>query len=255
MRSSTLRKMLVFSVLAVMALQACRKDDEAMLALPGISDQSFNEEFDSVDAAYDRGWRYINVSEPMGTGFWAQGMFNDPLVTGFPTPIPFNAFSSKGSYVGFIGTDFTSTSAAQGVISNWVISPVLTMQNGDLIQFYTRAPVYDIGGGDSTDFSNRLQVRLNLKNEGTNVGSGDDAGDFTRTVLDINPSYLEAHTDPSLADPSAFPIRWTKFEAKVGGLNGAVKGRFAFRYYVVDGGSNGLGSGVAIDSVAYIGKK
>lgn len=255
MRNSTLRKVLLFSALAVLALQACRKDDEAMMAMPGVPDQSFVEEFDSADAAYARGWRYINVSEPMGTGFWTQGMFNDPLVTGLPAPIPFNAYSSKGSYVGFIGADFTSTSAAQGVISNWAVSPVVTMQNGDLIQFYTRATVYNAGGGDSTDFANRLQVRMNSNNEGTNVGSGNDHGDFNRVLLDINTFYAEAHTSAALYDPTAYPTRWTKFEAKVGGLNGPTKARFAFRYYVEGGGSNGLGSGVAIDSVAYIGKK
>lgn len=255
MRNSTLRKILLFSGIAVLSLQACRKDDEAMMALPAVPDQSFVEEFDTTASAYNRGWRYINASNPMGTGFWTQGMFNDPLVTGLPAPIPFHAYSSKGSYVGFIGTDFTSTSAAAGIISNWMVSPVVTMQNGDKIQFYTRATIYSLGGGDSTDYSNRLQVKMNSKNEGTNVGSGNDAGDFTITLLDINREYFAAHTLPALFDPEAYPIRWTKFEAKIGGLNGPTKGRFAFRYYVEGGGSNGLGSGVAIDSVAYIGKK
>jgi hypothetical protein len=37
-------------------------------------------------------------------------------------------------------------------------------------------------------------------------------------------------------------------------LNGVTKGRFAFRYYLEGAGSAGFGSGVAVDSVAYIGK-
>lgn len=254
MRNSTLRKVLLFSGLAIMALQACRKDDEAMMALPAVPDQSFVEEFDTTSSAFSRGWVPVNASAPKGRSIWVQGLFNDPNITGLPYPIPFGPFSSKGSYAGFIGTDYLSTSAAAGVISNWLISPVVTMQNGDKIVFYTRTALYDLGGGDSTDFANRLQVKL-TKSESLNVGFGLDAGDFTSTLLDINPDLLEQHTSPALYDPNAYPTRWTRFEAKVGGLSGPTKGRFAFRYFVEGGGSNGLGSAVAIDSVAYVGKR
>ncbi len=253
MRNSTLRKVLLFSGLTIITLQACRKDDAAMMTPPGVADQSFIEEFDTTEAAYDRGWRFINASDPVGGGGdWIQGMLSDPLITNIPTPIPFNAYSSKGSNVGFIGAWYYSTSAAAGVISNWAVSPVVTMQNGDKIQFYTRAVLYDLGGGDSTDWANRLQVRMNPNNTGTDVGLGNDPGDFNRILLDINPNYIQATI--ATYDPHAYPIRWTKFEATVGGLNGPTKGRFGLRYFVQGGGSNGLGSGVGIDSVAYIGK-
>jgi hypothetical protein len=255
MRNSTLRKVLLFSGIAVMSLTACRKDDEAMMAMPGVSDQSFVEEFDTTASAFARGWQPINASDPKGVSVWVQGMFNDPNTTGLPYSIPFSPHSSKGSYAGFIGTDYMSTSAGAGVISNWLISPVLNMQNGDKIVFYTRTALYALSLTDSTDFANRLQVRMNGKNDGVNVGKGNDPGDFTNALLDINPDYLEAHTDPALFDPKAYPVRWTRFEAKVGGLNGPTQGRFAFRYYTEDAGSAGRGSGVAIDSVAYIGKR
>ena len=251
MRNSTLRKVLLFSVITIFTLQACRKDDAAMMTPPATPDYSFVEEFDTLEAAYDRGWRYINVSDPMGVnGSWTQGLFSNPVITGLP-PIPFAAHSSKGSYVGYIGAWYFSTSAAAGIISNWVVSPVVTMQNGDKIQFYTRAVLYPLGGGDSTDYANRLQLRMNTNNEGTNVGSGADPGDFTTGLIDINDTYIEAQL--SVYDPHAYPIRWTKFEATIGGLNGPTKGRFGFRYFVEGGGSNGLASAVAIDSVAYIG--
>jgi hypothetical protein len=254
MRNSTLRKVLLFSGLALMALQACRKDDETLLALPAVSNQSFVEEFDTTASAFARGWVPLNASAPKGRSVWVQGLFNDPNITGLPYPIPFGPFSSKGSYAGFIGADYLSTSAAAGVISNWLVSPVVTMQNGDKIVFYTRTAMYSLGTGDSTDFSNRLQVKMN-KSESLNVGNGLDAGDFTSTLLDINPELLEQHTSPALYDPNAYPTRWTRYEAKVGGLSGPTKGRFAFRYFVEGGGSNGLGSAVAIDSVAYVGQR
>ena len=253
MRSSTLGKFFVLSAFIFLCLQACRKDDASSLAPPTIPNQSFVEEFDTVGSAYDRGWRFINVSSPKGTGFWTQGMFNNPSLTGFPAPIPFAAYSSKGSYVGFIGADYTSTSAGAGIISTWIVSPVINLQNGDKIIFYTRTVLLSIGGGDSTDFANRLQVRISDQNESLNVGNGGAAGDFSNAILDINPFYKEAHT--ASYDPDSYPIRWTRFEATVGGLNGNPKGRFAFRYFVEGAGSAGLGSGVAIDSVAFVGKK
>ena len=255
MRNSTLRKVLLFSGLTIITLQACRKDDAAMMTPPATPDQSFVEEFDTTSSAFARGWLPKNTSVPLGRSIWVQGMFNDPNITGLPYPIPFGPYSSKGSYAGFIGVDYLSTSAAAGIISNWLISPVVTMQNGDKIVFYTRTALYAISAIDSTDFSNRLQVRMSKNDESTNVGNGLDVGDFHSALLDINPDYIETRTDPALYDPHSYPFRWTRFEAVVGGLNGPTKGRFAFRYFVEGGGSNGLGSGVAIDSVAYIGKR
>jgi len=257
MRRATLRNVLLYSGLALITFQACRKDDAATLLPPPVADQSFVEEFDTVSSAYDRGWRFINASSPLGSGFWTQGLLNNPLVTGFHAPIPFNAYSSKGTYVGFVGADYTSTSAAAGTISNWAVSPSLMLQNGDKIIFYTRTVLLSIGGGDSTDYGNRLQVRVSTKGESTNVGNGDDPGDFTYALLDINPDYANhnAFASPANYDPVAYPIRWTRFEATVGGINGPLKGRFAFRYYLNDAGSNGYGTAVAIDSVAYVGKK
>jgi hypothetical protein len=250
MRKFTLKSFLLPISLVAVILLSC-KDDSYLTVAPPPPDASFTEEFDTVSAAYTRGWRYYNVSDPKGDGFWAQGLFNNPSITGFPAAIPFPAYSSKGSYVGFIGADYTTTSAAAGIISDWVVSPVTLMKNGDKIVFYTRTVILDLGTGDSTDFGNRLQVRVSSNGENLNVGNGEDPGDFTDVVLDINPFYKFYHTDISLFDPTAYPAKWTRFEATVGGLNGPVRGRFAFRYFVEGGGSNGLGTAVAIDSVAY----
>ena len=51
------------------------------------------------------------------------------------------------------------------------------------------------------------------------------------------------------------PANWTRFEVTIGGLSKPTKGRFAFRYYTLDGGSNGNGSAVGIDQVVYTSKK
>lgn len=250
MRKYTPGKFLLPLFFCTVVFLSCKDDSYLAAALPP-PDASFTEEFDTITAAYARGWRYINVSDPKGTGFWTQGLFNDPNVTGFPAIIPFAAWSSKGGYPGFIGADYTSTSAQAGVISTWVVSPVTLMKNADKIVFYTRGLILPTAT-DSTDFANRLQVCVSAQAESVNTGLGSDPGDFTNVILDINPFYKFYHSSPALYDPTAYPAKWTRFEATVSGLNGPVKGRFAFRYYVEGGGSNGLGTAIGIDSVAYI---
>jgi hypothetical protein len=268
MRKSTLRKILLsFSVVTV-TLGACKEDDPNFLLPPPVPDQSFVEEFDTLAMAFQRGWVPINNSNPKGSSIWTQG--------GAPFPI-FAPYSSNGTYAGFIAADYLSTAGTDDVISNWIISPVVTMQNGDKISFYTRTQLLPNAfvSGDSTDYGNNLEVLINRKNDGTYVGEANDPkspaynpandrGDFT-VMLSINPpqyndagqvwEYKWAHSDPALFEPGSFPSTWTRFEVTVSGLNGPHRGRFAFRYYTLDAGSNGNGSAVAIDQVVYTSKK
>ncbi len=242
MRKSTLSILASFVLVSFTVLQSCI-NDSYLLTKPPIPDQSLSEEFDTASAALSRGWHYINASMPIGGGVWQQG-------GGIPPWFP--AYSSHGSYVGFIGADFTSTSAAAGIISNWVVSPQVVFQNGDKIIFYTRGWVQDAGGGDSTDYANRMQVLISTHGDNLNVGSGRDPRTFDISLLYINPSYVWYHTSPTLYSPVAYPGKWTRFEATVYGLNQPVKGRFAFRYFVEGGGYNGLATGVALDKVSYV---
>lgn len=265
-RSSPIKILLLFGT-AILTFASCKKDNPDFLLPPPIPDQSFVEEFDTVAKAYERGWVPINNSNPKGTNIWTQG--------GAPLPF-FEPYSSNGTYAGFIAADYTSTSGTDDVISNWLISPPVTMQNGDTISFYTRTLLLPsaFAADDSTDYGNNLEVCINVKNDGTHVGVADDPtipgyneatsrGDF-KMILSINPptynsggfwEYRLAHSRPDLVDPLAYPSKWTRFEAIVSGLNAPVKGRFAFRYYTLDGGSNGNGSAVAIDQVVYKSKK
>jgi hypothetical protein len=114
----------------------------------------------------------------------------------------------------------------------------------------------------TTDFVNRMQVRLN-KTTSLNCGDGNDPGDFTVPLLDINPFYnefiLQSFNNP--LDPrhnealQAYPHVWTRFEATVVGLDGPTKGRFAFRYFTEGAGNNGRGSSIGVDAVSYVTKK
>lgn len=234
-----LLKPLILYSLAFSFFQSC-KDDSYLTKIPPVPDQSFNEEFDTASAALSRGWQFINTSEPPGSGIWQNGGSIPPF---------FNAYSNNGSNAGFIGVDYLSTSAAQGTISNWLVSPSVIMQNGDKIIFYTRAYQLFDGVSDTTDFGNSLQVRINTISESVNVGAGLDPGNFLQGLLIINPQL--AYSSVLAPNPMAYPSQWTRFEATIIGLSGPVKGRFAFRYFVTDGGSNGNGTGIGIDAVSY----
>lgn len=123
------------------------------------------------------------------------------------------------------------------------------MQNGDKIVFYTRALQYfDPTLMDTTDYGNGLQVLINPVNDNLNVGIGLEKGNYI-SLYEINPSLLYSSSVNPVAD--AYPKQWTRFEAQVSGLKGPQLGRFALRYLVTAAGSNGNGSGVAIDQVTY----
>jgi len=239
MGKSILPKLFIIGSLASLVFHSC-KDDSYLADIPVVPDQSFVEEFDTASAALARGWRFINASDPEGGGVWQDGGSIPPF---------FNAYSNKGSNAGFIGTDYTSTSAAAATISNWLVSPPVIMQNGDKIIFYTRAYQLFDGISDTTDFGNSLQVRINPLNDNANAGLGYDLGDFTQGLLSINAGLVWSSV--LMPNANAYPSQWTRFEAAVSGLNNPVKGRFAFRYYVTQGGSAGNGTGIGIDSVAY----
>jgi hypothetical protein len=222
-------------------------DDKYLIEPPVVKNQSFVEEFDTMMTAYNRGWRLVNRSNPIGVTDWSNP---DLFFT------PFLPYSSHYRFDGYAYADYQSTSAAQGLINNWLLSPVVTMQNGDKIVFYTRCEyVEDATGLDSTDYGNRLQLRLNPINDGINVGADDDAGDFTTNLVDINPTEKPfSLVNFNAGERGAYPHTWTRFEATVYGLDKPHNGRFAFRYYVHNGGSNGAGTSIGVDSVAYIGK-
>lgn len=249
-------------LLIFIGISSC-KDDSYLTIAPTVKDHSsFTETFDTTEAAIASGWKIFNKSVPVGTAVWQDGG---------STPSLFEAYRNNGINAGFIGVNNLSTSAQKGIISQWLVSPSLLMQNGDKIVFYTRAqklPGYlNDNDNDSTDFANRLQVLVNTQNDSAElIGEGESTGNFTGLTdpaIDINPNYYEWHNVPgsypidggptstieSIAQ--AFPTEWTRFEGKIAGLAKPTKGRFAFRCFIKNGGSGGRGSGIDIDQVTY----
>ena len=93
--------------------------------------QSFVENFDLFTTLSGSGWLTQNNSNPVGGTSWYQGV---SLAAGGP----FNSFNGVDS--SYVAANYNSTSITgnKDTISNWLISPVLNLRNGDTIKFYTQ---------------------------------------------------------------------------------------------------------------------
>lgn len=126
---------------------------------------------------------------------------------------------------------FANYNSATGAnnISNYLISPLFTFNNGDSISFYTRtvtSPVYP----DSLD--------LVYNTTGSILPA-----DFTNILVQVNPGLTT----------TGYPNTWTLFTATISGLSGPTPGRFAFHYNPTNGGPAGNNSDyIGVDEVIYV---
>jgi hypothetical protein len=188
----------------------------------GTSASNFTEGLDAgTNGVYTpAGWAQQNNSATIGTTAWFGGN-----TTVFP----------QHSGAGYIAANFNSTTGAND-ISNWLFTPTINLQNGDVLTFWTRTV-------DVPQFADRLQVRMSTNGASTNVGSGAAAvGDFTDLLLDINPTLV----------PGNYPNTWTQYTITISGLGSPTSGRLAFRYFVNNGGPSGANSDyIGLDDVQY----
>ena len=169
-----------------------------------------SEGFNTVSTLTSSGWSVVNTSTPVGTSTWFQGA---------------TAFNAQSTPVNsWVGCGFESI-VGSGTISNWLIAPLTTLQNGDVIKFWTRTV-------DQVSFPDRLQVRLSKTGTGTNPISPTDLGSYTTLLADINPTLTT----------SGYPINFTQYTLTVSGLSGPTSCRVAFRYFVTNGGPSGVNS-------------
>ncbi len=245
MKNKTLLFPLLFSAVIIGAVSCGKKD-----TVTTVNDPSFGEEFDTLSKAVANGWVIKNNSKPLGTLSWVQGFSYVSISHDYDSKLGASNTPAIGGFGGtnpsYSGSDFIMTTAECGhgiaTLSNWLISPEVLMKNGDLIYFYTRT--YDPALG-----ADRLQVRINPVNSSTDVGTDSSSvGNFTEVLLDINPDY-------QLDGDDAYPAEWTRYTAVVTGLPSARKSRVAFRYYVTNGGPQGINSlGIGIDKFSFISK-
>lgn len=183
---------------------------------------TLTEGFDDITTLSASGWSLQNVSQPIGITNWFQG--NSAVFT-----------AQTGADTAYIGANFNNTSGS-GTISNWLLTPELTLSNGSQVIFWTRA-------SSSGAYADRLEVRLSTAGAGTDVGgTATSTGTFTRLLTVINPDL----------DVSVYPTVWTRYSLTVSGLPQPTTGRIGFRYFVTDGGPSGTNSNyIGIDTVSY----
>ena len=187
--------------------------------------QSFFQGFN--DASLPAGWVNINRSTNPANGWSTTTAITDE--DGNPVVTP-----HEGAR--FAVVNFTSIASGSGTISNWLITPTLSLVNGSTFSFFTTT-------APGSAFPDRLELRMSLAGSSTNVGTTPtDVGDFSTLLLSVNPTLAAG----------GYPETWTQFTATITGLNAPTNGRLAFRYFVTSGGPTGANSNIiGVDSVQY----
>ena len=181
-----------------------------------------NEGFDNLATALTSGWSQQNLSSPLGT----QGYFQGNSAS-FP--------GHSGAANSYAGVNFNAGSGLS-TVNDWLLTPQVSLVNGGQFKFWARTL-------PSVAYPDRLQVRMSTAGASTNVGSSvTTVGDFTTLLLDINPTYTT----------TGFPTAWTEYTVTVTGITTPTTGRFAFRYFVENGGPFGANSDyIGIDDASY----
>jgi subtilisin family serine protease len=181
---------------------------------------TLSEGFEDLALLPGAGWAFVNNSQPIGSFSWFQG-----------NPAAWEAH--QGPTNSYASVNFQS-GAGVATLSNWMLTPEVELRNGTQLTFWTRR--------QASAFEDRLQVRLSTAGGSVGVGStATSVGDFTSLLLDINPSYAA----------NGYPRVWTQYTVTVTGLSAPTTGRFAFRYFVENGGPSGANSDrIGIDTVS-----
>ena len=176
--------------------------------------QSITEGFENVPVLLDTGgWVDVNNSDVPNNAFdWRQGSPGTGV-----NDFGFNAQSGPAN--SFAEASFGATSGV--ILSDWLLTPEVTLQAGDTISFWTTATL-------NATFANDLQVAISLNGSSTNVGSNAQTpvgGNFNvLTNGDINPTL----------SVNGYPQGWTEFTFTLTSseVPTAALGRIGLRYYV-----------------------
>ena len=191
-------------------INSCHK--ESLPSNVGIK-TSFTEEFENVGILENKGWAFLDNSTSSGGGpyaYWSQGTFGQDKAG---TWYGFTAYSYSTDIREYAYSQATSSTSAISV-SGWMITPTLSVKNGDKISFYTRCDT-------AAPCANRMQVRL-ANSSSTGLGiSAMSTGNFSTILFDINSNQAIG----------GFPINWTKYEYTFSGISGNRDVRIGFRHY------------------------
>lgn len=201
-----------------------------LMPIFGMSQNQFAFGFDGTTAAMvTAGWQVTNQSTPVTTATWNNATYTTPLTgalfgSGNTTTVPVGQAGGNNS---FAVVNFNSTTGT-GIISNWLITPDITVQNGDIVTFYSRK-----GTDGATDYPDRLELRMSSTATVIPSGGSSGLGSFTTLCTSVNPALVAGFV---------YPKTWTQYTYTVSGLSGLTPVKFAFRYFVTNGGPTGANS-------------
>lgn len=208
----------------------------AINAQTNVYSYTFDEDFPAT-------WIKTNQStSPSTTTLWSKADYSedDTATNGiFGSGIGGVPVGQAGGENSFALVNYTSTTSTgtAATISNWLLSPVVNVKNGDVVSFYTRK-----GTDGATDYPDRLELRYSTAATTVNpTGGPTGVGSFTNVGVTVN---------PTLQAGFVYPKTWTKYSFTVSGVGEtAIPVKFGFRYFVTSGGVNGNNSDIiGIDS-------
>lgn len=189
---------------AVSALVVCAATSGSSAAV------LLSETFENVAGLAGSGWVLTNNSQPLGDSGWFQG--NAGVFA-----------AADGPADAYAGASFTGAGAG-GVLSNWLITPELALDESPSLSFALRL----LGDG----FLDTVEVYFSSAGASADVGStATSTGDFS--LLDSFASDVDTG--------------WVVQSLSAGALASGTTGRFAFRFFVADTDTDG--NYVGIDSV------
>lgn len=163
------------------------------------------------------GWTMTNQSNPLGTATWFRG--NPAALTSYNGPAD-----------SYIAVNYQSGAGVSN-LSNWLMAPSRTVQNGDEVSFYTRVP--------GSQYPDRMELRMStLGDSSVNPSGSTGLGSFTTLCASVNQNLTAG----------GYPTTWTKITYVVAGLSGQVACKFALRYNVTGGGTGNNSDYVGVDA-------
>ncbi|MBD3903955.1 T9SS type A sorting domain-containing protein [Chryseobacterium sp. Ch-15] len=187
------------------------------------------------DTAFSTDWARTNQSTSANiTTIWSKAAY----ITSDTSPNAIFGSGVGGVPVGQSGgansfalVNYSSTTGS-GTISNWLISPVVNVKDGDVVSFYSRK-----GTDGAMDYPDRLELRYSTAATTVVPSTGPtDVGSFTTLGVTIN---------SALAAGFVYPKTWTQYSFTITGVgNTPIPIKFGFRYFVTNGGTTGLNSDI-----------
>ncbi len=194
------------------------------------------------DTDFPSTWVKTNQStSPSTTSLWSKAVYTSANTSTsgiFGSGVGNVPVGQAGGENSFALVNYTSTTSTgtTATISNWLLSPVINVKDGDVVSFYTRK-----GTDGTVDYPDRLEVRYSSAATPVNPSGPTGVGSFTSLGVSVN---------PNLQSGFVYPKVWTKYTFTIAGVGSAeVPVKFGFRYFVTSGGTNGNNSDIiGIDS-------